>query len=440
MTNKEDENNSSCDHRIAALLAVHLVKQVLDEAHIIVNGDPEADLQWKSVNKTKAIKSCERNGHTQDLVSPADEKDLTNMLKNEIYNGTNVATSTPQKIKDVKTTPDNLIGQDDSGLCFMENQNETSTSLYINNLFDMTEVENAITSEDSPKIEPKDETDQKQLITEAMNNIMVSYVNTALSIAFMQDVLKTEPDVGNHSPITNRSSNSALADVGETDVYNAMGDVAFCVDNGVPSEVGNIEEFVVKADKISEQTLDTNVEQNKNDIARFENAYITLNRDFDQCSEGDGNIVQDPKGVLQEVELSPVQTSNKNSLEVISCEDKSELKAESAITTSAKSRKSTLAQRCRTQGSRLLACLRGWWRRKTPGKRKEARVPGSMRGLCPLSPDARRRAASLLDERRLGKSPTPSQQVVWKFNTVSEALVNSTRWNYTFELQHEGVN
>lgn len=66
---------------------------------------------------------------------------------------------------------------------------------------------------------------------------------------------------------------------------------------------------------------------------------------------------------------------------------------------------------------------------------QESRVPGSVRGLCPLSPDARRRAASLLDQRRLG-SPTPSSQhLVWKFNTVSEALVNSSRWkNYTFDV------
>lgn len=58
---------------------------------------------------------------------------------------------------------------------------------------------------------------------------------------------------------------------------------------------------------------------------------------------------------------------------------------------------------------------------------QECRGPGSIRGFCPLSPDARRRAASLLDQRNL-RTPSPSRSVFWKFNTVNEALVHSSRW------------
>lgn len=66
---------------------------------------------------------------------------------------------------------------------------------------------------------------------------------------------------------------------------------------------------------------------------------------------------------------------------------------------------------------------------------QENRVPFAARGLCPLSPDARRRAASLLDQRLL-RSPSPSRDVVWKFNTVNESFVHSSRWKgYTFDVK-----
>lgn len=68
---------------------------------------------------------------------------------------------------------------------------------------------------------------------------------------------------------------------------------------------------------------------------------------------------------------------------------------------------------------------------------QENRIPFATRGLCPLSPDARRRAASLLDQRLL-RSPSPNRGAVWKFNTVNEALVHSSRWKgYTFDVKPE---
>lgn len=64
--------------------------------------------------------------------------------------------------------------------------------------------------------------------------------------------------------------------------------------------------------------------------------------------------------------------------------------------------------------------------------------PGNVIGMCPLSPDARRRASSLLDNRLL-RSPSPCRAVIWKFNTVNESLVNSNYWKeYTFDPKSEG--
>ena len=51
----------------------------------------------------------------------------------------------------------------------------------------------------------------------------------------------------------------------------------------------------------------------------------------------------------------------------------------------------------------------------------------SIRGLCPLSPYAHQRSSSLIDQRNL-RPPSPSKSTLWKFNTVNEALVHSSRW------------
>lgn len=54
-------------------------------------------------------------------------------------------------------------------------------------------------------------------------------------------------------------------------------------------------------------------------------------------------------------------------------------------------------------------------------------VCGSIGGLCQLSADARCRTSSLFDQRNL-HTPSPSRPTVWKFNTVNEAIVHSSRW------------
>ncbi|XP_047521004.1 uncharacterized protein LOC125060248 isoform X2 [Pieris napi] len=168
---------------------------------------------------------------------------------------------------------------------------------------------------------------------------------------------------------------------------------------------------------------------NKRDFARYEKAFLTLNRDFEQYSDDDEEpVLQDPKGLnLQEIELM-TRDSSKDTSPVKEVKKK-EFAAVSGVSSSAfGSKKSSIVRRCKTQGARLMACLRSWWwRRKIPGKRRESRVSDSRRGVCPRSPEARRRAASLLDERQL-RSPSPTRSVIWKFNTINEALVHSTQW------------
>ncbi|CAH2040546.1 unnamed protein product, partial [Iphiclides podalirius] len=172
------------------------------------------------------------------------------------------------------------------------------------------------------------------------------------------------------------------------------------------------------------------------DVAVYENAYVTLNRDYEQYSDEEECVQQDLKSLaLQEVELSATNTSSVKLTTVEKIEHK-DLAATSAVSPSTISRKSGIVRRCRLQGARFLSCLRGWWwRRKLPGRRKEPRLPGTVRGQCPLTPSAKQRAASLMDHR-LARSPSPSRCPVWKFNTINEAMVNSAQWNeYAFEMK-----
>lgn len=96
--------------------------------------------------------------------------------------------------------------------------------MFINHLFDMSEVERVIICDDTEIIQ----NDSNELITEAMTKIMESYVNTALGIAFGQDVPIVESRAGEKTPSTENSGYSFLADAYAVDTGN---DDAFCVDN-----------------------------------------------------------------------------------------------------------------------------------------------------------------------------------------------------------------
>ncbi|XP_028172214.1 uncharacterized protein LOC114361411 [Ostrinia furnacalis] len=439
MTNKED-GDSNCDPRIAGLLAVHLVSQVLDEAYVIANAATESGQPWRYLAMLKNLRSGplieEIEGDDTLTASKRDEE----AVQNNTDSAPNVvATSTPQKEADEiyqVLNETSFIGQGDEENDLRQNELTKSTSMFINHLFDMSEVERVIICDDNDTENIR--CDSNDLLTEAMTKIMESYVNTALGIAFGEDLTTIEP-TGQKSPSTEHSGYSFLSDAFTADFGK---DMAFCEDNEPTNKDYGCTSVVTEITEEVEQQGNEKSMKN-DDVAFYENTYLTLNRDYDQCSDDDGDpILQDTKCMsMQEVELMAMPTSDENSPRIeepVQHKSIEELAATSAAAVSASasgSRKSGLVQRCRTQGARLLACLRGWWRRKTPGKRREVRVPGSVRGLCPLSPDARRRAASLLDQRKLCSSPPSAQHVVWKFNTVSEALVNSSRWkNYTFDV------
>ncbi|XP_045488411.1 uncharacterized protein LOC111001638 isoform X2 [Pieris rapae] len=295
MTNK-DEEIQQCDPRAATVMAIHLVRQVLDEAYIIANAAHDSGEPWQYVSGLTKLSRCSIDETNEE------DKSFPTLAVNKIYTDNNlyktpskVVTSTPQKAtgNSVGTNEHTLIGQGD-------------------------------------------------------------------------------------------------------------------------------EEFIVQ---------DVNATINKQDFARYEKAFLSLNRDFEQYSDEDEEpVLQDPKGLnLQEIELM-----TRDSSKDISPEKEVKKKAFSAVSgvssSALGSKKSSIVRRCKTQGARLMACLRSWWwRRKIPGKRREFRVSDSRRGVCPRSPEMRLRAASLLDERQL-RSPTPTRSVIWKFNTINEALVHSAQW------------
>lgn len=94
--------------------------------------------------------------------------------------------------------------------------------MFINHLFDMSEVENVIICDNTEILQ----SDSNDLLTEAMTKIMESYVNTAMGIAFGQNTPEIEPVTGNKTPSTENSGYSLLADADTAEFGNA-----FCIDN-----------------------------------------------------------------------------------------------------------------------------------------------------------------------------------------------------------------
>ncbi|KAM3967132.1 uncharacterized protein ACR2FA_011985 [Aphomia sociella] len=379
MTNTEDVEEQPCNPRLAALLAVHLVSRVLDEAYIIANAARESgDAFLDEVAKLKM--------------------------------------------------ESNLIGQGDEEFPTHDNELTKSTSTFFNHLFDMSDVEHVTMSEDDDMLTTNSESD---LHVQDISNILECYLNAALSIVSAGEVHDNESQVTKHSSSSfDCSSYSLLSDAF---INDGSKETAISI-NEVISNI-NVKPEIMQ--QIKENDLKSDGNDEKNDTLFYENAYLSLNRDYEQCSEEDGDpVLQDVKGLsLQEVELMTAHTSEADLFpDQTPLPKPKDLNATSVVSALASgSRKSSLVHRCRTHGARLLACLRGWWRRKTPGKRKEWR--GSVRGLCPLSPDARRRASSLLNQSRM-RSPSPSRSVVWKFNTINEGVVNSSRWKeYAFDIR-----
>ncbi|XP_060802234.1 uncharacterized protein LOC106137631 [Amyelois transitella] len=447
MTNKEDICEEICDTRLAALMAVQLVRQVLDEAYVIANAANESGMPWRCLSMVKKL-STESIGVEEEISYATYREDCEdNMNKNDAEDLiSTVVTSTPQKVPveilKIKTDT-NLIGQGDEEIDTQENELNNSTATFINHLFDMSDVERVIICDDSEFI-PSSNKPCNFPPLQDITKMMESYVNAALSMAFVTETQDTDICVTKESSMsTDYSGYSFLSDA--FDIEDAGEELAFVIDDGITDMISATQVITVEnvielqekpKDDDAPKTTDSIVNvMKKQETVLYEDAYLTLNRDYEQCSEEEDPVLLDPKGLaMQEVELLTAQTSEED-LQSAAEKKCNEMAATSAVSAVSRKSKSSLVSRCRSQGARLLACLRGWWRRKTPGKRKETRFSGSIRDICPLSPDARLRATSMLDQRRLG-SPSPNHSVVWKFNTVNEALVNSSRWKeYTFDVK-----
>ncbi|CAH0723734.1 unnamed protein product, partial [Brenthis ino] len=435
MTNKDDDEDSTCNPRVAALLAVHLVSQVLDEAFIIVNAAKESGEPWKYSSSLKKLRNqylCDES-HDTNLtftVSRGDNRYIYENVKN--ITSSTVATSTPQKMDNTNTKRKNeasIIGQGDEEFEVKNHELRKSTSMFINHLFDMSDVERVIICEE-PCVQDTIMSDEN--LPGILKKIVESYVESAVDIAFARQIDELGKNAEKSLQISEHSSYSFLEDA-----YFAEINKDFMIYE-YPQNQGHKESIKWKTENINCEVEEySEIRYNeRNDIEpvkMYEDAYLTLNRDYEQYSEEEEPVLQDPKSIsLQEVELITTNTPSN----VTPRQDEKALVAVSGVSTSG-TRKSSLARRCRIQGARLLSCLRGWWwRRKLLGRRKAITTElyilqkvhaGSIRGLCPLSPDARRRASSLLDQRNL-RTPSPSRSVAWKFNTVNEALVHSSRW------------
>ncbi|XP_050665234.1 uncharacterized protein LOC126965612 isoform X2 [Leptidea sinapis] len=379
---------------MAALTAVHLVSQVLEEANVIANAAYDSGQPWKYVLGLQKMAGCLDATYVTDSILLVPNGDKENFNESKINS---IMTSTPQKLDNIihGNTEYMLIGQGDE--VFNDDSDTTkSTSLFINNLFDLSDVELTAYCDES---ETQDIIETDILVT--MKSVMESFINSALNRAFGEETVaqsKTPSDVSSQSS------------------YSYMDDATFpTLKDDILNNYGEGSNMVVPV-----ENHDANID--KVDLASYENAFLTLNRE-EQCSENQEEpitLAEPNPSTLQEVSL--VEDGSGDLIQAHE-EKIKEFTAVSKSSTMA-SKRSTLARRCRSQGARLLACLRGWWwKRKVLGKRKESRH-GSICGKCPISPEARWRAASLLDNHR-----SPSlQNYIWKFNTVNEALVHSSRW------------
>ncbi|XP_068626828.1 uncharacterized protein [Battus philenor] len=439
MTNDENIEGANKKSQMVTTLAVHLVSQVVDEACIIVNSAKELGQSWQSLTKYKKFERfLEPDTDNSTFVIEMGDNDDVNIR----CEANAMTTSTPQKLADeIKRnirTDAYIIGQGDEEIYTdqdeMQEQSSLSksTSTFINRLFDMSDVE-CIPDENENKVETYDS------LTDDVTDILMSCLDKAFSFIFKNETTTTENSNTNIESLqsSDYSSYSLLEDAFSS---NFIRNTSLCIDeDGATNSNIKICDSKYSVFGDNPEHMNFNKIAETNDVAFYEKAYVTLNRDYDQYSEEEF-VNQDPKTlILQDVELTCNKTSSVHlPIDKVGYKD---LASTSVVPASTVSRKSSLVRRCRLQGARLLSCLRGWWwRRKLPGRHKEPRMPGSIRGQCPLSPSVRLRASSLLDHRLI-RTPSPSRPIVWKFNTINETMVNSAQWNeYTFQRKSDDVN
>ncbi|XP_061704701.1 uncharacterized protein LOC133516034 isoform X1 [Cydia pomonella] len=424
---EESDNNS----RVAGLLAYHLVNLVLQEGCMIANAALESGRPREYLSsRVNAVRSdltfIIRAGEDATYVDTAVDNFIEGADNAKIESEPNVlVTSTPQKVADDKTKKEN--GQGDDLTEEQQHELNNSTSLFINHLFDISDVELGL----SDHTNHAQNAEYNVLSPFCINNVMDFYMNAALD-AFRITEEKERESVDKRVRISGNSSFSyieeALEDYDKDVVFYVHQDDSPCTENV----------YEIPQDPMTSQmALQCDLDNKNENSELYENTYLTLNRDYDQCSdEEEYPILEDPKGMLmQEIALLTANTSidtgrsydeSREDIHNDHSKPREGLAATSGV--SAGSRKSRLVHRWRLQGARFLACIRGWWRRKATGKRKAAESASQR----PLSPGVRRRAASLLDHRVSSTVLTCHA----KCNTINEALLNSHHWmDYTFETK-----
>ncbi|XP_048000466.1 uncharacterized protein LOC125237438 isoform X1 [Leguminivora glycinivorella] len=419
---EETDSNS----RVASLLAYHLVNLVLQEGCMIANaalesGHPREYLAM-GVNAVRSdLTYVIRRGEDTaegNFIEGTDNAKLESELNNILM------TSTPQKNADDKPKIEN--GQGDDHKQVKQQELNISTSLFINHLFDISELELGISenANHTQNIEYND-------FPFSISNVMDCYMNAALDAIRVTEE-KEKESVDKQVRISGNSSFTYVEGVFE----NYEKEEVLYVDHDNSPRTENVYE-IPQDPMTSQMALQCDLDSKNENSELYENTYLTLNRDYDQCSdEEEFPILADPKGMLlQEIALMTANTSFDTER---SCNEHEEdiqndekYRRENFATTSgvsSGSRKSRIVRRWRMQGAKFLACIRGWWRRKSTGKRKE----GASTLQRPLSPGARRRACSLLDQR-VSPAELPRRA---KCNTINEALLNSHHWmDYTFDTK-----
>lgn len=317
--------------RLAAVAAVNIVKQILDDAYLFANAVRDSGL----TDSWRYLPLCEVVNKGALLVkNDNDSHDVHDSINNE-SNIKIIATSTPQKCSENKRYLDNnedeyVNGQGDANNVVTQSylEDSKSPSMLINNLFDMSEVEREFEATTAMN-EVADNSD--------ITKIIESYVNDALNMAFDEDIRK-EYSVKKNSAVVN-------------DFEKAM----LCANVSLPN---------------------LQMEQEEADLMRLiPHTYLTLNREDEQESDKTDiyiNNIEESKTPFQEIKLLSSHCS----------QDTLSTKIKDNKISATGSRRSILARSCRTHGARLFTCLRKWWTRSIPKRRRECNVK---KDSCSLS-------------------------------------------------------
>ncbi|VVC92534.1 unnamed protein product [Leptidea sinapis] len=112
MTNNGGEHDVPHERRMAALTAVHLVSQVLEEANVIANAAYDSGQPWKYVLGLQKMAGCLDATYVTDSILLVPNGDKENFNESKINS---IMTSTPQKLDNIihGNTEYMLIGQGD---------------------------------------------------------------------------------------------------------------------------------------------------------------------------------------------------------------------------------------------------------------------------------------------------------------------------------------